>query len=156
MRRSDFLGGLMISRMLFMVPEILLMLIFSWLLFGVRIQGSWILLTALVVLGAIQFSGIGLLVASRCRTLESASGLMNLVMLPMWTLCGIFFSWENFPEIVHPLIRLLPLTPLITALRAVINDGSGLVVIWRELLIMSLWAGLSFVIALKIFRWKDA
>lgn len=155
MRRSHFLGGVMISRMLFMVPEILLMLVFSWLLFGVKIQGNWLLLIGVVLLGAIQFSGIGLLVASRCKTLESASGLMNLVMLPMWTLCGIFFSWEKFPELFHPFIRLIPLTPLIDSLRAIINDGAGLTTIWPQLLIMLAWSVFSFAIALKIFRWKD-
>jgi ABC-type multidrug transport system permease subunit len=155
MRKADFLGGVMLSRMVFMIPEILLMLVFSWLIFGVEVQGSWWLLVGIVVLGAIQFSGIGLLVASRCKTLESASGLMNLVMLPMWTLCGIFFSWEKFPEMFHPFIKLLPLTPLIDALRAVVNDGSGLTVIWPQLAIISLWSVVSFAIALKIFRWKD-
>jgi ABC-type multidrug transport system permease subunit len=156
MRRGDFLGGVMISRMLFMVPEILMMLVFSWVLFGVRIQGNWLLLVGIVLLGAVQFSGIGLLVASRCKTLESASGLMNLVMLPMWTLCGIFFSWEKFPEIFHPVIRCLPLTPLIDSLRAVVNDGAGLATVWPELSMMLAWAVVSCSIALRIFRWKDA
>lgn len=155
MRRSDFLGGVMLSRLLFMVPEILLILAFSWLIFGVQVQGNWLLLIGIVLLAAVQFSGIGLLVASRCKTLESASGLMNLVMLPMWTLCGIFFSWEKFPEVAHPLIRWLPLTPAIDALRAVINDGAGLAAIAPELGIMSVWTVLSFAIALKIFRWQD-
>ncbi len=155
MRRSDFLGGVMLSRLLFMVPEILLILAFSWLIFGVKVQGNWFILIGIVLLAAVQFSGIGLLVASRCKTLESASGLMNLVMLPMWTLCGIFFSWEKFPEVAHPFIRWLPLTPAIDALRAVINDGAGLAAIAPELGIMSVWTVLSFAIALKIFRWQD-
>lgn len=155
MRRADFLGGVMLSRMVFMVPEILLMLAFSWLIFGVEVHGSWWLLVGIVILGAVQFSGIGLLVASRCKTLESASGLMNLVMLPMWTLCGIFFSWEKFPEIFHPVIKLLPLTPLIDSLRAVVNEGAGLIAIWHQLTIVGLWSILSFAIALRIFRWKD-
>lgn len=155
MRRSDFLAGIMISRMLFMVPEIMLMFAFSWLLFGVRIHGSWWLLTGLILLGAVQFSGIGLLVASRCKTLEAASGLMNLVMLPMWTLCGIFFSWQRFPEAIHPLIRWLPLTPLIDSLRSVVNEGAGIVEVLPQIGIMAFWAFVSFAIALRIFRWRE-
>lgn len=155
MRPADFLAGIMISRMLFMVPEILLMFLFSWMLFGVSIHGSWLLLTGLVLLGAVQFSGIGLLVASRCKTLEAASGLMNLVMLPMWTLCGIFFSWKKFPEVLHPLIQLLPLTPLIDSLRGVVNDGAGIDELWPQVLLIVGWALTSFVIALSIFRWRD-
>ncbi len=155
MRRSDFLWGLIISRMIFMIPEIVLMVACSWLFFGVSVYGSWLALIVVILTGAIQFSGIGLLVAARCKTIESASGLMNLVMLPMWTLCGIFFSWERFPESVHPLIRALPLTPLNDALRAVMNEGASLFSLWPELLNMSLWGAGTFVLALVIFRWRD-
>jgi ABC-2 type transport system permease protein len=125
------------------------------LIFDVQVHGNWLLLIGIVILGAIQFSGIGLLVASRCKTLESASGLMNLVMLPMWTLSGIFFSWEKFPEVFHPVIKLLPLTPLIDALRAVMNEGADLVLIWHQLAMIGLWSVGSFVVALKIFRWRE-
>lgn len=155
MRRSDFLWGLIISRMIFMIPEIVLMVACAWLFFGVQVYGSWLALIVVIVVGAVQFSGIGLLVAARCKTIESASGLMNLVMLPMWTLCGIFFSWERFPEQVHPLIKLLPLTPLNDALRAVMNEGATLLSLWPELLNMSLWGAGTFVLALAIFRWRD-
>lgn len=155
MRRSDFLWGLIISRMVFMVPEILLTLLFARLFFGVHIQGSWLALLVIVLVGAVEFSGIGLLVAARCRTIEAASGLMNLVMLPMWTLCGIFFSWERFPAVLHPLIRLLPLTPLNDSLRAVMNEGASLASQWPALLTMSLWAAATFLLALRIFRWRD-
>lgn len=155
MRRLDFLGGILISRMVFMIPEIVLMIIVSWLLFGVQMRGSWLTLILVILLGALQFSGIGLLVAARCKTIESASGLMNLVMLPMWTLCGIFFSWERFPEVLHPAIRLLPLTPLNDALRAVINEGASLPAIWPQLAAIVLWGIITFAAGLRIFRWRD-
>ncbi len=119
MRKPHFLAALMISRMLFMIPEIFLLLIFARFAFDVRVYGSWLVVAFLILLGAVQFAGIGLLVGSRVRTLESASGLMNLVMLPMWTLSGVFFSYERFPEQVLPYIRLLPLTALNDALRAI-------------------------------------
>jgi ABC-type polysaccharide/polyol phosphate export permease len=94
--------------------------------FGVEIHGSLLAVVVLILLGAFTFAGIGLLVASRARTLEAVSGLMNLVMLPMWILSGIFFSSERFPEATQPFINLLPLTPLIDALRAVMLEGEGL------------------------------
>ena len=97
MRKSDFLAGIMISRLLFMMPEVLVLLVFAWLAFGVVIHGSLLAVIFLILLGAGMFAGIGLLVASRARTLETVSGLMNLVMLPMWVLSGIFFSSERFP-----------------------------------------------------------
>ncbi len=97
MKKSHFLAGIMISRLLFMVPEVLVLLVFAWLAFGVKIYGSVFVVILLILLGAGMFAGIGLLVASRAKTLETVSGLMNLVMLPMWVLSGIFFSPDAFP-----------------------------------------------------------
>lgn len=155
MRRYHFLAGLMISRMVFMIPEIFLLLVFARFAFDVRVYGNWLTVALLILLGAVQFAGIGLLVGARARTLESASGLMNLVMLPMWTLSGVFFSYERFPEQVLPLIKLLPLTALNDALRAVMLEGRTLLSVWPEVSVMSVWTAVTFSIALFIFRWND-
>lgn len=154
MRKRDFMLGLMISRLLFMVPEVLLMLLFAWLVFGVENRGSVLDLTVLILVGAFTFSGLGLLVASRAKTIEAVSGLMNLVMLPMWLLSGIFFSSERFPEIAQPFIKALPLTPLIDSLRAVMLEGATLPSLWPQLLILLAYGLVSFVVALRIFRWN--
>ncbi len=155
MRRSHFLMGMMLSRLIFMIPQIVILLVISYLLFGVKIYGSWLSILLVVLVGAIEFAAIGLLVASRAKTLETASGLMNLVMLPMWTLSGIFFSYERFPEIIHPIIRVLPLTPVIDALRALMMDGKSILTLGPELGVMIVWSIVPFVIALAIFRWSD-
>lgn len=155
MKKSQFLLGVMISRLCFMVPEIILLVLFSWLFFGVQVYGNWAVIVLLILVGAFEFSGIGLLIASRAKTMESVSGLMNLVMLPMWTLCGIFFSYERFPAAVQPLIKLLPLTPLNDSLRAVMLDGASLASQWPELVVMIVWGIATFVLALRIFRWND-
>ena len=155
MRRSHFLMAMMASRLVFMIPQIVLLLLFSYLLFGVVIHGSWLSILFVVMLGAIEFAAIGLLVASRAKTLETASGLMNLVMLPMWTLSGIFFSYERFPEIVQPIIKLLPLTPVIDALRALMMDGKSITTLFPEIGVTVLWSVIPFAIALAIFRWND-
>jgi ABC-type multidrug transport system permease subunit len=154
MRRSDFLLGLLLSRLLFMVPEVVVLLVFAWLVFGVVIQGSLLAIGVLILLGALTFAGLGLLIACRARTLEAVSGLMNLAMLPMWVMSGIFFSSERFPDAVQPFIKALPLTPLIDALRAVYLEGTPLQALWPQLAILSAWAVGSFVLALRWFRWN--
>lgn len=154
MKRSDFLLSVMFSRILFTVPEVLVLLLFGWLVFDVKNQGSLWALVFLIVLGAATFGGMGLLVASRAKTIETVSGLMNLVMLPMWVLSGVFFSAERFPEVVQPAIKLLPLTAMNDALRAVMLEGKTLVGVGREIGILVGWGLSSFVIALKIFRWQ--
>jgi ABC-type multidrug transport system permease subunit len=154
MRKSDFLLGVLLSRLIFLVPEVLVILVFAWLAFGVVIQGSLLAVGLLILLGAFTFSGIGLLVASRARTLEGVSGLMNLVMLPMWVLSGIFFSSERFPEVAQPFIKVVPLTPLIDALRSVSLEGTSLLALGPQLGILAAWGIGSFVLALWWFRWN--
>jgi ABC transporter DrrB family efflux protein len=154
MRKADFLAALMVSRLLFMVPEVLTLLVFAWLVFGVTIAGSVGAVVFLILLGAFGFAGLGLLVASRAQTTEAVSGLMNLVMLPMWVLSGIFFSSERFPGFLQPFIRVLPLTALINALRAVMLEGASLASQWEEVLTLALWGVVSFALALRFFRWN--
>jgi ABC-type multidrug transport system permease subunit len=153
MKKYQFLAGIMFSRFMFMVPEIVILLLFSWLAFGVRVQGSLLAVIVFVFLGAFTFSGIGLLVASRANTLETVSGLMNLVMLPMWILSGIFFSSDRFPAAVQPLIKAIPLTPLINALRAIILEGASLAQLWSQAAVLAIWGAVTFVLALRWFRW---
>ena len=153
MKKSHFLMAIMFSRMLFMIPEIFLLLVFARYAFGVLNYGSWLALFVVVLLGAVTFSGIGLLVASRAKTLETVSGLMNLVMLPMWLLGGIFFSYERFPAVAQPFIQALPLTALNDALRALMLEGLPLASQGAELAILSAYAVVTFGLALRWFRW---
>jgi ABC-type multidrug transport system permease subunit len=153
MKKSQFLAAIILSRLCFMVPEVLVLLVFSWLVFGVVIRGSLAAVVVLILLGAFAFAGIGLLVASRARTLEAVSGLMNLVMLPMWVLSGIFFSSERFPQVAQPFIKCLPLTPLIDALRAVMLEGEPLVAQLPRLGLLAAWGVVTFALGLRRFRW---
>jgi ABC-2 type transport system permease protein len=137
-----------------MIPEVLVLLLFARYAFGVNYYGSYAALLFLIVLGATMFSGLGLLVASRAKTLEAVSGLMNAVMLPMWMLSGIFFTSDRFPAVAQPVIQLLPLTPLINALRSVMLEGSSLASQGGQIAIMAVWGAVSFAVALRIFRWQ--
>jgi ABC-type multidrug transport system permease subunit len=154
MKKTHFMSGLMISRMFFLVPEVMILIAFAAIAFGVRIYGSMLATGFLVLLGATTFSGIGLLVASRAKTIEAVSGLMNLVMLPMWLLSGIFFSSSRYPEAAQPFIQVLPLTALNNALRAVMIDGASLYSQSIPIALLAAWAAVTFAISLKIFRWQ--
>jgi ABC-type multidrug transport system permease subunit len=154
MRKRDYLLGQMMGRMAFLIPEVAVLVGFAHVAFGVPVKGSLVALAAISSLGAMAFTGIGLLVAARPRTIEGVSGLMNFVMLPMWILSGVFFSPSRFPEIILPVIRLLPLTALNDALRAVMVDGAKLTSVADELGILGLWGLVAFVIALRLFRWQ--
>ncbi len=154
MKRIHFLGAIILSRLLFTATEVLLLLVFARLFFGVSSLGSHLAVALLILLGALEFAGIGLLVASRAQTIETVSGLMNLVMLPMWIASGIFFSTERFPEAVQPVLALLPLNPLIHALRAVMLEGTSLWSLGGDVALITAWGGLCFFLGLRWFRWK--
>ena len=154
MRRSHYLLSFMLSRLVFLVLEVAAVIVFAWLVFDFTVRGSWLSLTLITVLGGFTFSGIGLLVAARPTTIEGVSGLMNLIMLPMWLLSGTFFSSERFPEMFQPFIKALPLTALNDLLRAVMNEGAALSSHWASIAVLLAWFLLSFVVALKIFKWQ--
>jgi len=153
MRRGDFLLALMSSRLVLMVIEIGLLLVFGVIFFRMRVLGSVFSIALLGAVGALTFGGLGLLTASRAQKIESISGLINVVMMPMWIFSGVFFSYERFPAVIQPLIKALPLTALNDALRASILEGTPLSHQWSRLLVLGLWGGISFLLALKWFRW---
>jgi ABC-2 type transport system permease protein len=156
MPRHDFLLAILLARLTFLIPDVAVLLSLGVFAFGMPIQGSLWLVAAIEIVGALAFAGIGLLIASRAQSTETVSGLMNLVMLPMWIFSGLFFSAERFPESAQPFIQALPLTQLLNALRAVMLEGAG----WSSHVVLvafgvlSAWAIGTFAIALKIFRWQ--
>lgn len=154
MRKSHYLLAQLLMRMAFLVLEVGILIVFAWIFFGVRIRGSILLFTLLCFLGGWAFAGIGILVASRAKTLEAVSGLMNFVMVPMWICSGVFFSYERFPEAAKPFIRALPLTALNDALRGVMNDGFGIAAVAPQIGVLIAWSVVGYAIGLKIFRWQ--
>jgi ABC-2 type transport system permease protein len=153
MRKRDFLLAHMLARLTFVPLEVVPLLFLSWLIFGVSSAGSLLSLTAVTVAGALSFAGLGTLIASRARTTATISGLINLATFPMIVVSGVFFSTSRFPDLLQPLIRVLPLTALIDGLRGVMIDGAHLATLWPHFLVMGLWGALCFAGALWLFRW---
>jgi ABC-type multidrug transport system permease subunit len=153
-RRGQILGAQIIARLLFLIPEAAALLIFANLVLDVPLRGSFLLLAAVSFVGALAFSGLGLLAAARPRTIEGVSGVMNLVMVPMWIFSGIFFSTERFPASIQPFVQALPLTALNDALRGVMLEGAGMATVAHELVILAVWGIVSFVVAVRVFRWQ--
>jgi ABC-2 type transport system permease protein len=154
MPRHYFLLSFLISRLAMLVVEVGAFLAFGVLVFGVPIRGSLALVAAVCVLGSLAFGALGLLLSSRARTIEAASGLMNLTMLPMWILSGVFFSSQRFPDAVQPIIAALPLTALNDALRATMLQSATAVEIAPQLGVLAAWLLVCFPLALKLFRWR--
>ena len=154
MRKSEYLLAQLIARLAFLPAEVLVPLLFAVIAFGMPVNGSAVAIVVTTLVGTLSFGAMGLLLATRARTIEAISGLMNLVMLPMWILCGVFFSSANFPDAVQPVIHALPLTAQIDALRAIILDGATLADVKSELAVLGIWGVVPFFAALRLFSWR--
>ena len=152
-RRWQLLAAQIVARSVFLALEVAVLVVFSVTVLDVPFRGSLALFAAICVLGAFAFVGLGLLTASRAKTIEGVSGLMNFVMFPMWIGTGVFFSTERFPDAVQPFVQALPLTALNDALRAVMLDGAGLAATAPELALLALWGAATFALAVRLFRW---
>lgn len=154
MPRWQYLASFLVSRLVMLVVEVVAFLGFAGIVFGVPFRGSLWQLGFLCVLTSMAFSALGLLISSRAKTMEAASGLMNLVMLPMWILSGVFFSASRFPAVIQPFVRALPLTAANEALRANMLQGAALNHLTVPVAILLAWLVVPFVVALRIFRWR--
>jgi ABC-2 type transport system permease protein len=154
MSRAQYLASYILTRLVFLLGEATILVGIAALAFGVPVRGSLFQLTLIAVAASLAFSGLGLLVSSRVRTIEAVSGLMNFTMLPMWVLSGIFFSSSNYPAAFQPFIQALPLTAVNDALRANMLQGLGWGTVLPELGIIAGWLVVSFVLALRLFRWR--
>lgn len=154
MPRHEYLASFLLSRLVTLTLEVSMLLGFGVLVFHVPVRGSLVSFAALCVLGSLSFSSLGLLIASRARTIEAVSGLTNSVMMPMWIVSGVFFSSQRFPDIVQPVIRVLPLTAIIDALRGNMLQGASMAQLWPEIAVLGVWLVVSFALALKLFRWR--
>jgi ABC-type multidrug transport system permease subunit len=154
MSRAQYLLSFLLSRLFFLILEVVTLLGFGALVFGVPLRGSLVQLGVICLLSALSFSALGLLIASRAKTVEGVSGLMNLVMMPMWIFSGVFFSSSNFPSAVQPIIKILPLTSVNDALRANMLEGTQITALGIEMAVIMGWLVISFVLALKLFRWR--
>jgi ABC-2 type transport system permease protein len=153
MRRAHFLLSFRLAGLLFVPLQVAVLFVFARVTFGVHVQGSMWSVLGLALFGSWSFAGLGLLCASRAQNSETANGLVNLVTLPMFVLCGVFFSSAKFPDVLQPAIRFLPLSAFNEALRHVVNDGASLFTQGVPLAILLAWGLVSAAVALRLFRW---
>ena len=154
MPRWQYLAAYLLSRLIMLAIEVVVLLGFAWVVFGVPFRGRLVELILICVLSSLTFSALGLLVASRARTIEAVSGLMNVVMMPMWIMSGVFFSPSRFPAFLQPFVQALPLTAAISAIRGNMLQGIPLGHMMAPLAILLVWCAVPFVVSLRIFRWR--
>ncbi|MEQ9376530.1 MAG: ABC transporter permease [Imperialibacter sp.] len=153
MRKAHFMTALLISRTVMSAIEASILVVFSWLFFDIRIEGSFLALVVLFLSGTLAFAGIAVLTASRTDNTYVGNGILNAVVMPMTILSGVFFSYHGFPDWAVSIIRLFPLTIFADTARAIFIEGAG----WSQIVLpVGVLAGLGLVcmsIGMKVFKW---
>ena len=148
-----FLGAQVTSRLIIGEAQVLILLgIGLW--FGLQLVGSVALLLAVAALGSIVFLAMGFGVAGWAKNEDQAAPVANLISLPMTFLSGVFFPREAMPDFLQRITDFLPLTYLAEALRKITNDGAGVADLSNDVLGLTVWAVIAFLIALRLFRWE--
>jgi len=153
MKKIYYMIGLFIARYVLNFLEAGVLMLFAWLFFDIKIQGSPAAFVIIYTSGFILFSGLAVLVASRTSKLEIGNGLINAVVTPMMFVSGIFFSYSNFPDGVANVISYLPLTMVADATRAIYNEGATVATILPETLMLTGFGILFLLIGIRIFKW---
>lgn len=153
MKKSTFLTSHMITRVLFCFMEALILFIFSYLFFGVKIHGSIPALILIFLSGTFAFAGIAILISSRAQNAQVGNGLINAVVLPMTIVSGVFFSYHNFPDWIENIVRFLPLTILADNIRAIFNEGAGITTVLLPSVLLIITGFVTFIAGLRIYKW---
>lgn len=153
MNKSYFLISFMLVRMLMNFVEAVLLIIFASLAFHITIQGSIPALLAIFVAGNIGFAGLAFFISCRTAKTEIGNGLINVIVMPMMLLSGVFFSYHNFPDALIPFLQKLPLTLVADGMRSIFIEGAGMLQIAFPVAILTIGGSIFFLLGLKFFRW---
>ena len=153
MKKHYFILSLFFVRIVMNLVESLILILFAMLAFHITIQGSILALIAVFFAGNIAFGGLAIFVSCRTSKTEIGNGLINLVVMPMMMMSGIFFSYHNFPDIVVSILKYLPLTILADSMRSIFIEGAGLMEVSTTIIVLSITGFVFFIAGLKSFKW---
>jgi ABC-2 type transport system permease protein len=150
---SYFLAAQVASRLIIgFVQVVILFGIGIW--FGLQMFGDYGSLVLIVLLGCVIFLAVGYAIAGWAENEDQAAPVANLISLPMMFLSGVFFPRDAMPDFLAGITQYMPLTYVIEGLRAVVNDGASITSLGPQLLGMGVWAIITFVLAIRLFRWE--
>ena len=149
-----FFAGEIIAHLLLAMVQALIILAVGVFVFGGDIHGNlgWVLL--IVLLGTVVFLNIGFILSAWARSPAAASGMGNAVALPMMFLAGTFFSTASLPWLLPYAAQVLPLTPMLDALREVAINSAPLWETWPQVAALVAWAAATAAVAVRVFRFS--
>jgi ABC-2 type transport system permease protein len=123
--------------------------------FGLRLSGYWWMAVPLLICGTLSFMALGLLAGSVAKTVEGATSLANIFVLPMAFLSGSFFPIDNAPRWLDVVSHLLPLRHLNDGMLDVMVRGKGPSATVVPILILLGFAAVVLLIASRFFNWES-
>jgi ABC-2 type transport system permease protein len=154
-RPSQFIGGLVAARLLITVSEVTFLLAVAVFLLKVPVEGNLLELFFLIILGSAIFLSLGFFMGSLAKTQQAIMLLGNLVTLPQIFLSGVFYSIDSMPDGLQPIASMLPLSFVVSSVREVIINGTGLLEQLPTLLGLVVWLAISLFLAIRMFVWKE-
>jgi ABC-2 type transport system permease protein len=152
---SAFIAGQVLARLVVALGQLLLLLGLGIAL-GATVTGDPLWLVVLAILGNLSFLALGFAIAGRASSVDAANNLAGLATMPLMFLSGMFFPLASLPTPVQRVAEMLPITPLVEAMRAVALEGAGLAQVWVQLAWLAAWVPVSFVVARLAFRMDAA
>jgi ABC-2 type transport system permease protein len=148
-----FLSAQVLSRLIIGVVQVSILFgVGIW--FGLQMFGDYLSLLVIVLIGSAIFLAVGFAIAGWAKNEDQAAPVANLVSLPMMFLSGVFFPRDAMPDFLASITQFMPLTYVNEALRAIVNEGAGLLSLGPQLLGMGVWVVITFVLAVRMFRWE--
>jgi len=154
-RPGQFIGGLVLSRLVLTVIQVSFLLAVAVVLLDVPVEGNVLELLAMIVLGSSIFLSLGFWMGSLAKTQQAIMLLGNLITLPQMFLSGVFFSIDAMPDLLQPIARLLPLSFVVTSVREIIVNGVSIVQQIPTLVGLFVWLAIGLTLAIRFFRWKE-
>lgn len=153
MKKSSYVAAQLIGRIIMSAVEASLLFLVTHWVFNITITGSIIALILMFIAGNVLFAGLAWLLASRTSKTQIANGLINLVIMPMMILSGIYFSYHNFPDFMIDIIQWLPLTILADGIRSIFIEGAGISQVINGVLILTLTGVILLSIGIRVYKW---
>lgn len=149
-----FLGGLVGRYAITNLVQMAVIMAVAIAAFRVTIAGDVAVVVGLIIFGTLAFVGLGFAISVISKTPESANLLGSALHFPMMFLGGTFWPRELMPQFMQPVIRLLPISPLVDAMRAVAARGEAVTAYLPGLAYLGAWGLVAFLLAGLRFRWE--
>ncbi len=153
MKKYNYVASQLISRLMLSTIEVLLLVGITKWIFDISITGSILAVVLLVIAGNVAFTGLAILIASRTSNTQIANGLINLVVMPMMIMSGIYFSYHNFPDFMIAIIQFFPLTILADSIRSVFLEGATLLNVLPELIGLFAFGLILYAAGIRVYKW---